>query len=83
MQLLLHQDVNMSKRVFFVCEYVKVDINIEVFHTVKVVTGKLKFAHTCSQLQSVQDFSLSDNRSPLLPHGSFQPPLSKVILHII
>lgn len=31
----------------------------------------------------MQDFSLSDSHSPLLSHGSFWPPLSKVILHII
>jgi len=45
MQLALHQDVNMSERVFFLCEYF-VSINNEVFHTVKAVTDKLKLAHT-------------------------------------
>jgi hypothetical protein len=67
----------------FLYEHIKVSINIEVLHTVNVVTDKLTLAHACSQLQSVQDFSLLDNRSPLLPHRSFLPPLSKVILHII
>jgi hypothetical protein len=49
----------------FSCEYVKVSINIEVFHTVKVVTDKLKLAHAFFFIIKPTRFS---NFSNLLRH---------------